>query len=351
MLRNLLMKIKKGEYEMPPTLNPVIQDLISKMLVVDPSKRITIDEIKQHPAFHINLPPDYILPTPLPLPTINECIDPSEIQPQLLKVMKQIGYKDDQELANDLKEEGQTMAKVFHYMLTRQTDIASLPWETASHHVQIQKRRSNQIATENSENKENQENQTDNSIDSEVKELQESNDDVIDHSPAKPSFGSVYSLAKKTDWAIGDTITVSYEQEESIRSIHASMALVMTTIELFLDELNHEWFHPDDWTIISRVLNRDDSNSLLTFKDNQNNDDNSNITYTYVEFEANIFDTDCINLDIKMTVGSPKEFKIVMDKAHETLKQYTPSGNIDSHPSIDMMANDSKDELVPNLDA
>lgn len=344
MLRNLLIKIKKGEYEMPPTLNPNVQDLISKMLVVDPSKRITLEEIKKHPAFRVNLPEEYILPTPLPLPLINESINPSDIQPQLLKVMKQIGYKDDQELANDLKEEGQTMAKVFHYMLTRQTDIASLPWETSSHHIHIQKNLSTQSISEN------QENQTDNSINSEVKELQGSNDDVIDNRPSKPSFGSVYSLATKTDWAIGDSITISYEQEESINSIHANVALIMTKIEMLLDDLNYEWFHPDDWTIISRVLNRDDSNSLLTFKEKENSNDVNKITYTFVEFAANIFDTDCSNLDIKMTIGSPKEFKMIIEKAREILSQFIPTSNIESHPSL-VMASDSKDELIPNLDS
>lgn len=342
-LRNLLQIIKKGEYEIPPTLNPVIQDLISKMLVVDPSKRITIEGIKQHPAFRINLPPEYILPTPLPLPTIDESIDPSKIQPQLLKVMKQIGYKDDQELINDLKEPGHTMAKVFHYMLTRQTDITSLPWETASHHVHIQRHRSAQI------NAENQGNQADDSANNEVKELQESNDDIVDRRPSKPSFGSVYSLAHKTDWAIGDTITISYEQEETISSIHASVAVIMTKIELLLDELGHEWFHPDDWTIISRALNRSNSNSLLTVDDNDKENNENDIAYTYIEFEAQIFDIDCVNLDIKMSIGSHKEFKIVMNKAHEMLNPLIPGDVIQPHPSLDL--DDSKDELVPNLDS
>lgn len=342
MLRNLLIKIKKGEYEMPPTLNPDIQDLISKILVVDPSKRITIEEIKKHPAFHINLPPNYILPTPLPLPTIKDSIDPSEIQPQLLKVMKQIGYKDDQDLANDLKETGQTMAKVFHYMLTRQTDMASLPWETDSHYNHHLRHQPSQPISESQSSQ-------DNSMNSEVKELQESNDEVIDRRPSAPSFGSVYSLAHKTDWAIGDTITISYEQEESIHSIHANVATVMVTIEVLLDELNHEWFHPDDWTIISRSLNRDDGTSLLTPQNEDQNDNASN--YTYIEFGIDIFDVDCLDLNIKMTVGSNKEFKIVVDKAHEMLNPMISHSGIGEHPSMDIMVNDTQGELVPNLDS
>ena len=47
-LRNLLQIIKKGEYEMPPTLNPVIQDLISKMLQFSEYDRISVEDALNH---------------------------------------------------------------------------------------------------------------------------------------------------------------------------------------------------------------------------------------------------------------------------------------------------------------
>ncbi len=45
---NLFRKIKNGLFNLPNHLSPHSRDLISKMLIVDPLKRITIPEIRQH---------------------------------------------------------------------------------------------------------------------------------------------------------------------------------------------------------------------------------------------------------------------------------------------------------------
>lgn len=44
-------------------MSPGARDLIPKMLVVDPMKRITTHEIRQHPWFKVNLP-RYLAVTP-----------------------------------------------------------------------------------------------------------------------------------------------------------------------------------------------------------------------------------------------------------------------------------------------
>jgi serine/threonine protein kinase len=53
-IRKLLQKVKTGVYTMPPSVPPGPRDLIHRMLVLDPAKRITIAEIRQHPWFRSN---------------------------------------------------------------------------------------------------------------------------------------------------------------------------------------------------------------------------------------------------------------------------------------------------------
>eukprot|EP01132_Coremiostelium_polycephalum_P009627 gene9627-11798_t len=55
-IRKLLNKVKNGSFAMPAFIHKDAQDLLNKMLMVDPKKRITIKEIKQHPWFLSNLP-------------------------------------------------------------------------------------------------------------------------------------------------------------------------------------------------------------------------------------------------------------------------------------------------------
>ena len=45
-----------GIYNLPSHLSPGARDLIPRMLLVDPLKRITIPEIRQHPWFTVRLP-------------------------------------------------------------------------------------------------------------------------------------------------------------------------------------------------------------------------------------------------------------------------------------------------------
>lgn len=56
-IRILLGKVKTGVFTMPAFLPKDVQDLISKMLVVDPKKRITMDGIRNHP-WYTSSPPD-----------------------------------------------------------------------------------------------------------------------------------------------------------------------------------------------------------------------------------------------------------------------------------------------------
>ncbi len=55
-LATLFAKIKNANYRMLSCIPAPAQDLIRRMLVVDPMERITVEEIKRHPWFRTNLP-------------------------------------------------------------------------------------------------------------------------------------------------------------------------------------------------------------------------------------------------------------------------------------------------------
>lgn len=59
---NLFKKIKSGMYSLPSHLSQSSRDLILRMLVVDPMKRITIAEVRQHQWFQHKLPAYLALP-------------------------------------------------------------------------------------------------------------------------------------------------------------------------------------------------------------------------------------------------------------------------------------------------
>jgi 5'-AMP-activated protein kinase catalytic alpha subunit len=61
---NLFKKIKGGIYTLPSHLSALARDLIPRMLVVDPVKRITIREIREHQWFQIRLPRYLAVPPP-----------------------------------------------------------------------------------------------------------------------------------------------------------------------------------------------------------------------------------------------------------------------------------------------
>lgn len=54
-LMKMYVKIFKAEYEFPPWISPEARRLISKLLVVDPERRITIPHIRQNPWFRRGL--------------------------------------------------------------------------------------------------------------------------------------------------------------------------------------------------------------------------------------------------------------------------------------------------------
>ncbi|KXS17944.1 Pkinase-domain-containing protein [Gonapodya prolifera JEL478] len=76
---NLFRKINGGMFSLPSVLSTATKNLISQMLVVDPLKRITVNEIRQTEWFNIGLP-DYLKPLPENLEEQLEDMDMTIVQ-------------------------------------------------------------------------------------------------------------------------------------------------------------------------------------------------------------------------------------------------------------------------------
>ncbi|KAK8842605.1 Serine/threonine-protein kinase brsk1 [Tritrichomonas musculus] len=213
---------------MPDYLPRPIQDLIGRMLIINPQERIRIESIKEHPAFKMFLPASYTIPTPLPIPSITEVMDPSTLNPDVLKTLIEIGFADESELMSEFTREGHSMAKVFYSMLTTNLTLESLPWNSdVEEHPKeafIQSPQNNfQFGT---------------------------SPDILPES--NPIGSEVFSLAEKAQWAYLPQNEYKYEVIQPCLGIQIPLEQLMMNLQFMLTSLHFQWFHPNDFTILSR---------------------------------------------------------------------------------------------------
>jgi BR serine/threonine kinase len=214
-IRNLFAKIKIGKYTMPDHVPAEIQDLINGMLTVDPVARLTITQIKEHPAFRIGLVSiNYRLPVAVPLPSVNAPLDVAALDPAIFSILKSIGFIGDDELVAEFTKVGTTMAKVFYTMLTTRT-YDMFPWD----------------------------------------------DPVALHSTrSSPGYQSpCHDKPASVPWqsdgqARGDII-------QPCIGIHLPIDVLMAMMQAALSEMDFQWFHPDDFTLVARYT---DASSFLS---------------------------------------------------------------------------------------
>lgn len=84
---NLFKKIKSGMYSLPSHLSQSSRELILRMLVVDPIKRITIAEVRQHPWYQHKLPAYLTLP-PEMIELQERYVDPEIVEKVCLLPLK-----------------------------------------------------------------------------------------------------------------------------------------------------------------------------------------------------------------------------------------------------------------------
>ncbi|XP_042396142.1 SNF1-related protein kinase catalytic subunit alpha KIN10-like isoform X1 [Zingiber officinale] len=107
---NLFKIIKGGLYTLPSHLSALARDLIPKMLVVDPTKRIIIGQIREHAWFKIRLPCYLSVPPP------DTSQQAKKIDEDILLEVTKMGFDKDQ-LIESLHNRIQNEATVSYYLL------------------------------------------------------------------------------------------------------------------------------------------------------------------------------------------------------------------------------------------
>ncbi|GAA5843224.1 hypothetical protein JCM3766R1_006629 [Sporobolomyces carnicolor] len=123
-VRTLLQRVRLGKYTMPQWLPADAQNLIRRMLEVDPEKRITMEEIQAHPWVTRN-PPRLIYGSAPPAPPdVGQIARPvgsrDDVDPEILQNLKTLwqGAKED-DIVRELLSKEKTWEKVFYCLLYR----------------------------------------------------------------------------------------------------------------------------------------------------------------------------------------------------------------------------------------
>lgn len=122
-LRVMMNKTKKGQYDMPRFLSPEAEDLIRRMLQVNPDRRITLSEIWKHPLVQKYSYLDDFGDLTGQLPETRKGfryapIPRHEIDPQLLRQLRSMWHMfSDQELIVKLSSEEKNDQKAFYWLL------------------------------------------------------------------------------------------------------------------------------------------------------------------------------------------------------------------------------------------
>ncbi|TFK46841.1 Pkinase-domain-containing protein [Heliocybe sulcata] len=127
-VRTLLSKVKVGKYEVPAYVDPQAKDLISRMLVVDVTKRISMPEILAHPWLQNDTPGITYIRAPSVAELAEPLLSPAHIDGELLESLRVIwGKNADVEVIklDLLSAPGYgSLAKAFYFLLARHRECA-----------------------------------------------------------------------------------------------------------------------------------------------------------------------------------------------------------------------------------
>ena len=213
---------------MPNQFPEDIKTLISSMLTVDPSKRITIQGIKNHPGFRLLTPSDYIVPTPISPPQILEPIDPSRLSPKVIENLALLGFSDQNDLYNQLNTKEHTMAKTFLYLMSKKTNFDCLPWNS------------------------NQQKITSN----------------------------VYNLLQIDDIFNPDANNITFKDSRILENITKGPEEFITILQKYLNDSQFKWLYPNDETILAK---RDSDGTQIMIIIEYQKDETSNIKLLFIE--------------------------------------------------------------------
>jgi BR serine/threonine kinase len=239
-VRILLSKVKAGRFTMPGHFDTDIVDLISKILQVDVNQRMTIDDIKNHPAFRSGLPEIYILPTPIRLTEWTEPVEfDSVICESFVTMLLSIGYHSLEEIQSELNSTIHTPAKTFYRMWTRSMSVETLPWPSLEGRTLL-----------------------------DWDCMMSPRMFVQSGTPGEP-FGRarrvmdpgslqspdpIHSLATRAEWV---PVEQGIPQPAQFTGILIDLAELMCSIQVWLRQQDFEFFHPDDLQFIIRQTRKE----------------------------------------------------------------------------------------------
>ncbi|XP_055088085.1 serine/threonine-protein kinase BRSK2-like [Periophthalmus magnuspinnatus] len=117
-LRNLLEKVKLGVFHMPHFIPPDCQNLLRGMIQVDPTKRLTLEQIQKHTWYLAgkNEPePEQPVPRKVSIKTLCAAED---IDPDVLESMHSLGcFRDKDKLTKDLLSDDENQEKMIYFLL------------------------------------------------------------------------------------------------------------------------------------------------------------------------------------------------------------------------------------------
>lgn len=238
-IRNVLHLVKRGVFEMPAVRDDVAE-LLRGMLTVDPGQRWSLEQIKQAPCFTRGLPAGYRLPSPIPFTRFSVPINLETLASDVILVLKQIGYGDDEELAKDLQTTSVSMAKVFVAMLTARLDLDELPWEeTADEPADSLLITASFLAGPPP---------TAAALDPE--------DPFRRRVRAQGSMSPV-SMAMRPDWCVeAPTPVGEWVMEDTIELRKVTLWSAMKSVQDAVDDCGMQYFHPDPITVYVRRNDR-----------------------------------------------------------------------------------------------
>uniref|UniRef100_A0A7S1T1J8 non-specific serine/threonine protein kinase n=1 Tax=Tetraselmis chuii TaxID=63592 RepID=A0A7S1T1J8_9CHLO len=107
---NLFKKIKGGIFHIPTHLSPGARDIIPRMLLVDPLKRITIAEIRQHPWYTLHLP------RYLAVMQAGTTVTSTAVDEDILQQCCKLGFQRDI-VVDSIRNRNQNKASVAYYLI------------------------------------------------------------------------------------------------------------------------------------------------------------------------------------------------------------------------------------------
>ena len=250
-IRALLGKVRKAQFVMPSVSQP-FQDLLSRMLQKDPNQRIKLREIKTHPAFTQGLPPDFIQPSPLPLPSLTTPIDPCTVSDELRDILRKIGYSTDEELNTDLGSTEPTKAKVFYSMLTTRMMLEQLDWDKSVGSTGFMMSGSSSFDT---------------FLVGPSAGL--SADSLGLARGSSFAMNDPHSLANPAEWSVAPQEVSEYSETKVINTCPLKLFDVMNIVQKQVSSLLMQWFYPDETMIICR---QEEKNLYVVIQYDSDND-------------------------------------------------------------------------------